>query len=206
MTQAACNIAIDSKQSLTRRAALTGAVAVAVPFAAFSLIAPDPAYAAIEAYRTGCAHHRVCIHKADAIEEAIFEKQREFDANLDPPGDGYEKEFDKLLSSIQETQPSVTPEQLIGILRWKGHEIIREENGGPEMDRLGEEGSAAECDARDALFATVPTTAAGAAAMLAMIRAEIAAGTSMAYIFEDDEADKLFLSLETCLRALAVQS
>ena len=82
-------------------------------------------------------------------------------------------------------------------------EINRDENGGKEADRLRDDGSAAECDARDALFSTVPTTAAGAAAMLALIRKDIAEGTTMADIFNDDDADKLFASLEESLRALA---
>ena len=74
MTQAVCNIHTPCK-TVTRRAALTGAAAIAVacPSPSRRALRPsDPVYAAIKAYQDGYAHHAACLEKADAIEEVFL--------------------------------------------------------------------------------------------------------------------------------------
>lgn len=170
-----------------------------VAFAAPSIAAEqttDPIFAAIETYKRAFAFHGECLNKAEVIDTAIFEKRREYDKILENDTEGT---AEKILAIFQQSQPDTTLELARGILKMLGYKQIEEENGGPEADRLRDEGSKKECDARLEMFSTVPTTAAGAAALLAFIREDIERGTTMADVFADDESSVLFQSLETFL-------
>lgn len=81
MTQADCNISIQSEKSLSRRAALTGAAAIVVAGPVAASAAPDPIFAAIEKYRRADEHHGHCCDRGE--EEAFAAGDASFDAMFD---------------------------------------------------------------------------------------------------------------------------
>ena len=171
------------------------AAGTALPAQAASL---DPIFAAIERYKAGYAHHGQCLNKADALEQTIFDKWNEFEADLKERS---AEAVPQMLTVLQEKGTvSATWDNAYALLRRVGRKQIEQENGGAEIDRLREEGSHAEMDALETLLRTVPTTAAGAAALLALIRDARERGDTIVDVLTNEDLGALLTSLETFFR------
>ena len=157
----------------SRRAVLAGVASAPVLSLPALAAQPDPVFAAIERHKAGLAHHTACLDKACAIQEEISRQVAEMEAVVDR---GKEEATAKALELFRPTHPDMTAESALELLKHIGRRDIEAKNGAEEAADLLEEGSAADCDSREALFDTVPTTAAGAAAMLAFIRKDAEAG------------------------------
>lgn len=163
--------------------------------------AHDPIFDAIERYKAGYAFHGQCLDKAGALEQIIFDKWNEFDADLKERS---AEVVPQMLTVLQDKGAvPATWDNAYALLQRVGRKQIEQENDYAEMERLREEGSHAERDAMSGLVRTVPTTAAGAAALLAMMRDAVEGGDSIhdLLLSDDEELGALLTSLETFCRA-----
>ena len=201
---------IDSKSvnsTLTRRAALTGIACVAMPATAAAVCIPagfegpepigsDPIFPAIEAYKRGFAFHLECLRKADPIEAACWRERDAMDAMLEK---NREKAVPPFLATLRETDPGATPDEAFEMLKAIGREMVERRSNMPECYRLRAEGSDAECDATDAMLATVPTSTAGALALVELVLGESEEEqTTLGDMFAQDESVTTLLKSMAC--------
>lgn len=170
-------------QNITRRAALAGAAAM-IPATAIPALAlasgagPDPIFAAIEAHKEARAYYRACLDKAEAIEEAMHARADAIAAAEAPEGIPLRQAY-----CAAKYPGRNTPEDAPEWQEWRRidrayfnsrystirRQALAAQDGSPEeveMHRLQDVGVDREDDAAWAMYETVPTTAAGAAALI----------------------------------------
>ena len=177
---------IPSQTNLTRRAALGGSLAaLALPTTAAAVCiapGPDPIFEAIAAYKRGYAYHAAMLKKADVIEQAMWDDYHELCGLIDTNPDIVES-----FRGCIKGEGMATTENAVAMLKQTAHERARKTANMDECWRLRTEGSNAECDAMDAMLATVPTSRAGALALIEFVLGEAEGGeTTFGDMFSQD--------------------
>ena len=194
MTQAVINIATPSKQIVSRRIAITGmCAAVAVPAGAAAAVcaAPDPVYAAMAEWKKADAFHRQCLSKADDIEVRHFDERREMEAVAEANKAEVAVEMRRLLKL-----PDLSQDDAVKVITQIYTRHLDEGPDGIEIERLRSAGHEAEASARDAMLATVPTTKAGALALVTFLHADSEKGHGADIWFDEDTAPQFSIDAE----------
>ena len=171
-----------TERTITRRTALAGAAAMipatAIPALALAGAGSDPAFAAIENYKRSFVFHGECLEKAERLDDGIAEIARATaDAQHREGPALYEKykatpfpprrvaDDDPAWLAFRSAQDAYCLSEH-NAARLAALKELEEHPLNIEKGRLQEEGSDTQAAAAWALFETVPTTPAGAAAML----------------------------------------
>lgn len=172
------------KSDMNRRTILAGAAA-AIPATAIPALAlasgagPDPVFAAIEAYKTASAFHCECLDKADALDGELRRVADEKADREAPEGIALRKvregaeffgvarlpEDDPRYIAFREAEDAYLNSRHFQIYRVARNELC-EDPRNAETARLRHEGADAQRDAAWEMAECVPTTRAGALAIM----------------------------------------
>jgi len=190
--------------SVSRRKALTAILATAtigVPVAALASVEPDPVFAAIERWRGTYAALDEVGHRLSEVEDRYIDECERIKALQIE--DTSKEAWQDFLNVVREYRPETTEDEALKLAKCLMRQTARKACGLEEIEAIQAAACDTNADAVIELAATVPTTPAGALALLTTFREAERRGDGVFEINDCEDGvalDYLFDSIEEFLR------